>query len=159
MEFSKTCNMRVSMHDGLVPGGICKNDLDYVDQYQVNMTTSSNGNIFRVTVPLCGEFAGDRWIPLTVNNRYASDLRRRRAHHDVTVIISHKSAPTKIPSAWSRLGEVCLVRYHVSYMIVYMTIDVNNQNLKVFAIRCYTREVTIIHIAGHGWGIFCDFGT
>ena len=30
-----------------------------------NMTTSSNGNIFRVTGPLCGEFTGDRWIPIT----------------------------------------------------------------------------------------------
>ena len=27
--------------------------------------TSSNGNIFRVTGPLCGEFTGLRWIPLT----------------------------------------------------------------------------------------------
>ena len=29
------------------------------------MMKSSNGNIFRVTGPLCGEFTGDRWIPLT----------------------------------------------------------------------------------------------
>ena len=29
------------------------------------MMTSSNGNIFRVTGPLCGEFTGQRWIPLT----------------------------------------------------------------------------------------------
>ena len=27
--------------------------------------TSSNGHILRVTGPLCGEFTGDRWIPLT----------------------------------------------------------------------------------------------
>ena len=27
--------------------------------------TSSNGNIFRVTGPLCGEFTGHRWIPCT----------------------------------------------------------------------------------------------
>ena len=27
--------------------------------------TSSNGNIFRVTGPLCGKFIGDRWIPRT----------------------------------------------------------------------------------------------
>ena len=27
--------------------------------------TSSNGNIIRVTGPLCGEFNGRRWIPLT----------------------------------------------------------------------------------------------
>ena len=29
------------------------------------MMTSSNGNIFRVTGPLCGEFTGHRWIPST----------------------------------------------------------------------------------------------
>ena len=29
------------------------------------MMTSSNGNIFRVTCPLCGEFTGLRWIPRT----------------------------------------------------------------------------------------------
>ena len=29
------------------------------------MTTSSNGNILRVTDPLCGKFTGHRWIPLT----------------------------------------------------------------------------------------------
>ena len=32
------------------------------------MITSSNGNIFRVTGPLCGEFTGHRWIPLTKAN-------------------------------------------------------------------------------------------
>ena len=30
-----------------------------------NMMTSSNGNIFRVTGHLCGEFTGLRWIPRT----------------------------------------------------------------------------------------------
>ena len=29
------------------------------------MMTTSNGNIFRVTGPLCGEFTGQRWIPHT----------------------------------------------------------------------------------------------
>ena len=29
------------------------------------MMTSSNGSIFYVTGPLCGEFTGHRWIPLT----------------------------------------------------------------------------------------------
>ena len=68
------------------------------------MMTSSNGNIFRVTAPLCGEFTGPRWIPHTkasdaelfsligflngwVNNRDAGDLRRHRAHYDVTVMV------------------------------------------------------------------------
>ena len=31
----------------------------------IRMMTSSNGNIFRVTDPLCGEFTGPRWIPHT----------------------------------------------------------------------------------------------
>ena len=31
----------------------------------VSMMTSSNGNIFRVIGPLCVEFTGHRWIPLT----------------------------------------------------------------------------------------------
>ena len=29
------------------------------------MMTPSNGNIFRITGPLCGELTGHRWIPLT----------------------------------------------------------------------------------------------
>ena len=68
------------------------------------MTTSPNGNNFRVIGPLWWEFTGNGWIPLTktsdaelrcffficawanggVNNRDAGDLRRIRAHYDVT---------------------------------------------------------------------------
>ena len=75
------------------------------------MMTSSNGNIFRVTIPLCGEFTGHRWIPPTkaseaefwcfilsapwingwVNNRKASDFRRHGAHYDVIVMFSNCS--------------------------------------------------------------------
>ena len=71
--------------------------------------TSSNGNIFRVTGHLCGEFTGPQWIPRTkasdaelwcicvwingwVNNREAGDLRRYRAHYDVTVMELSSSA-------------------------------------------------------------------
>ena len=72
----------------------------------LSMMTSSNGIIFRVTGPLCGEFTGHRWSPLTkasgaelwccfficawtngsLNNRGADDLRPHRVHYDVTVI-------------------------------------------------------------------------
>ena len=31
----------------------------------MNMMTSANGNVFRVTGPLCREFTGHRWIPRT----------------------------------------------------------------------------------------------
>ena len=72
------------------------------------MMTSSNRNIFRVTVPLCGDLTGQRWIPLTkasdaelwcvlwpapeknggVNNRDAGDLRRHLAHYDVSIMLT-----------------------------------------------------------------------
>ena len=37
----------------------------WIPMIQLLMMTSSNGNIFRVTGPLCGEFTGPRWIPRT----------------------------------------------------------------------------------------------
>ena len=72
------------------------------------MMTSSNRNIFRVTGHLCGEFTGPRWIPYTKasdaelwcflwsvskytvekKNSEAGDLRRYRAHYDVTVMLT-----------------------------------------------------------------------
>ena len=39
--------------------------LDIACSWEVVMMTSSNGNIFRATGPLCGEFTGHRWITLT----------------------------------------------------------------------------------------------
>ena len=63
------------------------------------MMTSSNGNVFRVSDHLCGDFTGQwrralmlslicTWINVWVNNREAGDLRRYRAHYDVTVMLS-----------------------------------------------------------------------
>ena len=64
-----------------------------------SMMTSSNGNIFRVTGPLCGEFTGHRWHRALmfslictcmndwVNNCEAGDLRRHHAHYDVSVMV------------------------------------------------------------------------
>ena len=73
--------------------------------WRISMMTSSNGNTFRVTGPLCGEFTGPGefphkgqwrgtlmfslicvWINGWVNNREAGDLRRHRGHYDVNVM-------------------------------------------------------------------------
>ena len=43
----------------------CLQGVFKVHDFLFNMMTSSNGNIFRVTCPLCGEFTGPRWIPRT----------------------------------------------------------------------------------------------
>ena len=47
----------------------------------VSMMTSSNGNIFRVTGPSCGEFTGHRWIPLTpVTGEFPSQMPVTRSY-------------------------------------------------------------------------------
>ena len=80
------------------------------------MMTSSNENIFRVTGPLCGEFTGTGefpaqrpvtrsfrmfslicvWVNGWVNNREAGDLRRYRAHYDVTLIVLAIASASKV---------------------------------------------------------------
>ena len=97
------------------------------------MMASSNGNTFRVTGPLCGEFTGHLWIPLTkasdvelwcclwsapwingwVNNLEAGDLRRHHAHYDGIVMqcqystaianVEHFKLKTENPL----IGELC----------------------------------------------------
>ena len=76
--------------------------------YEQHMMTSSNGDIFRVTGHLCGEFTGHQWIPHTkardaelwcflwsapcingwVNNREAGVLRRHWVHYDIVMNLS-----------------------------------------------------------------------
>ena len=75
-------------------------------RYELNMMTSSDGNVFRVTGPLWGEFTGHRWIPITkaseaelwcfffiyawtngwINTQDAGDLRRHCTHYDVIIM-------------------------------------------------------------------------
>ena len=72
----------------------------------IDMMTSSNGNIFRVTGPLCGEFTDPGEFPAQrpvtrssdvffdvrmkkndwVNNHEAGDLRRHHGHCEVNVM-------------------------------------------------------------------------
>ena len=72
---------------------------------KMSMMTSSNGNIIRVTGPLCGEFTGPDEFPTQrlvtrsfdvslicarikdwINSREAGDLRRHCGHYDVIVM-------------------------------------------------------------------------
>ena len=92
--------------------------------------TSSNGNIFRVTGPLCGEFTGSRWIPLkkgqwrgalmfslicawkngwVKNNHETDDLRRPRTHYDVTLMIGYGYRILEpILTHWGRATHICV---------------------------------------------------
>ena len=88
--------------------------------------TSSNGNIFRATGHLCGEFTVPRgalmfslicvWINDWVNNREAGDLRRYRTHYDVIVMGPRSHPPWR--AVWCLLWifinlHLPLVRDHL----------------------------------------------
>ena len=99
-------------HQSLEQRTLCEKNPAVTDGFPpqiINMMTSSNGNVFHVTGPLCGEFTGRRWIPHTkasdvelwcflwssinswVNNNEAGDLIRHRAHYDVIVMKNARS--------------------------------------------------------------------
>ena len=86
------------------------------------MMTSSNGNIFRVTGPLCGEFTGPGDFPTQrpvtrsfdvfficarindwVNKREAGDLRRYRGHYVVIVMPNTFYASFQVLFAWKHV--------------------------------------------------------
>ena len=124
------------------------------------MKTSSNGNIFRVTGPLWGESTGHRWIPLTkasdaelwilfnlrlnngwTNNLDVGDLRRNRAHYDVTVMSHPNSSLTwhqkrvlfrTMGSAYTRSGGLFATLGHVPKLI-FVTFHV----ISSYLILCY----------------------
>ena len=89
-----------------------------------SMMTSSNGNISCVTGPLCWEFTGHRWIPLTkasdaelwcflwsapgINHHEAGDLRRHHTHHDAIVMIRTRDNKTVSNDDLSlSVGKLC----------------------------------------------------
>ena len=77
----------------------------YGRQVGWDMMTSSNENIFRVTGHLCEEFTGTGEFPaqrpVTRSFGEAGDLRRYRAHYDVTVMNHvHDEADDKSLSAF-----------------------------------------------------------
>ena len=109
--------------------------------------TSSNGNFFRVTGPLCGEFTGpvnsphkDQWrgalmfslicvwITGWVSKREAGDLRRHRGHHDVNVMAAPYDKPPYDETSYllpSRplFNKYCTIhhRHYYSWTLVQIT--------------------------------------
>ena len=110
------------------------------------MMTSSNGNIFRVTEPLCGDFTGHRWIPLTkasdaelwsflwsvpwikgwVNNHEAGDLRRHRAHYDA-IVMARWDPDKKVSLGFDKcsiyLIQRCLFERHSMCLGIYVEVS------------------------------------
>ena len=100
----------------------------------VIVMTSSNGDIFRVTGPLCVESTGHWWIPLhkgqwcgplvfsfmcawttgLANNRDAGGLRRHRPHYDITVLMRCKT----VNPPQAALGQILTESISSRYMVV-----------------------------------------
>ena len=103
------------------------NNAAMISKYAIIMIRSLNGNTFRVTGPLRGEFTGHRYFTRTkarevglwvffsficarincwVNNRETGDLRRHCAHygviimcvHDYVITFSHGECPCNLVS-------------------------------------------------------------
>ena len=109
--------------------------------WSLSMMTSSNGNIFRFTGHLCGEFTGPRWIPLHkgqwrgalmfplicvwingwVNNREAGDLRRYHIHYDVSVM--SENLIEQFPCVCVALFTVTSLTYTLSPKLKYVLKD------------------------------------
>ena len=125
------------------------------------MMTSSNGNIFRVTGPLCGEFTGPggQWrgalmfslvcarINDWVNTREAGDLRRHRCHCDVSVMthLSFDDCENVCTSSSPRVGSYYLFSYHRQKWRTLRTLMVNNPGFCEFASWKATFEVRPIY--------------
>ena len=126
---------------------------------------SSNGNIFRVTGHLCGEFTGPRWVPRTkasdnelwcfficvwindwVNNREAGDLRRYRSHYDVIVMDSKYFEGMTVYYSGVKMGA--MVSQITGVPIVHSTVFFQAQIKNIKAPRHWPwwREST-----GHWW--------
>ena len=112
--------------------------------------TSSNGNIFRVTGPLCGEFTGPGEFPHKgsdaellcflwsapelndwVNNREAGDLRRYRAHYDVNVMHHEliKCLMKWFPYHW--IISIVVDGKRLSHQLHFITRNIITQNITI----------------------------
>ena len=120
---------------------LCAHDrliLVLIDKHENNTRKSiSNGNIFRVTGLLCGEFTGPGEFPTQrpvtrnidvffdlrlingwVYNREAGDLRRHRGHYDVSVMISIQ---TTIFAHWRRVSPARFISCRWRHNRLFMT--------------------------------------
>ena len=113
--------------------------------------TLSNGNIFRVTRPSCGEFTGHRWIPLTKASDAghwcfpwsAPESRRRWFETLSRLLLRHCNDKIK-PQIERRETHRCTFeRYFYNVPNFVMIIDHINH------ISCYNISYSTLHTASH----------
>ena len=132
------------------------------------MMTSSNGNIFRFTSPLCGEFTGHWWIhlkrpamwgfdvffdlrlhkPLSKGN--AGDFRRHHAHYDVNVMRLIRSLKAKNHPFLSIIWKWCFLD---KYMRVEYLFDIYARLYMLTRHLAFCVSYFFYSIIGHLFGV------
>ena len=127
----------------------------------VNMMTSSNGNIFRVTGHLCGELTGPRWIPRTkvndtelwcfslicvwingwVNSCEAGDLRGYRAHCDITVMNVWRNRYLRSWRYWNDSLDKQYTNSNFSWYNLYLDTIIQSSSV---VLRSFYSEITTL---------------
>ena len=119
------------------------------------MMTSSNGNIFRVTGPLCGEFTGDRWIPITkasdaelwcffdlrLNKRMSKQSwgwwletsRRSLWRHCNGIDLSHQGALNSYLPISSTHPKTCTTRRQTRYVAITALLRWNDATIRLMS--------------------------
>ena len=124
--------------------------------YVVNMMMSSNGNIFRVTGPLCGEFTGPGEFPAQ---------RPVTRSFDVFFDLRPNKRLSKQPwgwwfetpswSLWRQCNDFCLCPTSVTFI---RSLDIRMHYVAIFCL-CHTSTASTVHHMFHTYRdifiIFC----
>ena len=121
-------------------------------QFQtILIMTSSNGNIFRVTGHLCGALMFSLicvWINGWVNNHDAGDLRRYRAHYDVTVMLRFNA---DLPSQSILSGNFAAVFLKTYLKIIF-------QRVVFLPASLYHSQILWLNLVWHNWASAISIG-
>ena len=110
--------------------------------------TSSNGNIFRDTGPLCGEFTGHQWIPHTK----ASDAElwcfllstpEWTVEYTIVRLVIWDAIALFMPSLWYDMTRYNNIRFGAV--------------IKRPGFSIITTRHHIHRIKGEVWGVFCEY--
>ena len=134
--------------------------------------TSSNGNIFRVTGPLCGKFTGHQWMSVTkaseaelrcfflsrawinswVNNHEPGDLRHHRAHYDIIVMTANALIPYVRRSAAATVATMqgkWDPFFHKKIILSFCVISVLTTDKNVIVCLCFLMKISATNFKTH----------
>ena len=94
-----------------------------------SLMTSSNGNIFRVTGPLCWEFTGEfhhksQRPGALMLSKQSGDLRRHRAHYDVTVMVHYFHMGLTLPRRQAARTSVTTAHVGAMSLLIHARIEI-----------------------------------